>query len=97
MQCRQTLGCVLARLEEELGSQRSADLQLQSFETELLASDENLIGLMAVNPELVARTEAPDGSNRVLLDMGSNEMLGRIWALLVPGGRRGRPRSSQRT
>ncbi len=47
--------------------------RLQSFEAELLASDENLIGLMAVNRELVAQAEAPDGSDRVVLDMDSTE------------------------
>ena len=47
--------------------------RLQSFEAELLASDENLLGLMAVNRELVAQAEAPDGSDRVVLDMDSTE------------------------
>ena len=45
--------------------------QLQSFETGMLASDENLIGLMAVNRELVA--QAQDDSDRVVLYMDSTE------------------------
>ena len=31
---------------------------LHSFETEMLASEENLLGLMALNRELVAQAEA---------------------------------------
>jgi hypothetical protein len=46
--------------------------RLQTFETELLASDENLIGLMAVNRELIAQAEGDD-SERVVLDMDSTE------------------------
>jgi hypothetical protein len=38
----------------------------------LLASDENLIGLMAVNRELIAQAEGDD-SERVVLDMDSTE------------------------
>ena len=45
----------------------------QSFETELLASEENLLGLMAVNRELVTQAEAQDESERVVLDMDSTE------------------------
>ena len=47
--------------------------RLQSFETGMLASDENLIGLLAVNRELVAQAEAQDESERVVLDMDSTE------------------------
>ena len=43
----------LAGLEEKLGSRWGAHLaDRQSFEAELLASEENLLGLMAVNREL---------------------------------------------
>ena len=45
----------------------------QSFEAELLASEENLLGLMAVNRELVAQAEGCDESDRVVLDMDSTE------------------------
>ena len=45
----------------------------QSFEAELLASEENLLGLMAVNRELVAQAETQDESERVVLDMDSTE------------------------
>ena len=47
--------------------------RLQSFETGMLADDENLIGLMAVNRELVAQAGASDRSERVVLDMDSTE------------------------
>ena len=47
--------------------------RLHSFETELLASEENLLGLMAVNRELVTQAQATDDSDRVVLDMDSTE------------------------
>ena len=47
--------------------------RLQSFETGMLAADENLIGLMAVNRELGAQAEGCDESDRVVLDMDSTE------------------------
>ena len=47
--------------------------RLHSFETELLASEENLSGLMAVNRELVAEAETSNDSDRVVLDMDSTE------------------------
>jgi hypothetical protein len=61
-----------------LGSKKNWDRggaltsRLQTFETELLASDENLIGLMAVSRELIAQAEGDD-SERVVLDMDSTE------------------------
>jgi hypothetical protein len=61
-----------------LGSKKNWDRggaltsRLQTFETELLASDENLLGLMAVNRELIAQAEGDD-SERVVLDMDSTE------------------------
>ena len=48
---------------------------LHGFETEMLASEENLLGLMAVNRELVAQAETQDDSERVVLDMDSTESL----------------------
>ena len=62
-----------------IGSQRNWDRRaaltstLHSFETELLASEENLLGLMALNRELVGQAEAFDDSERVVLDMDSTE------------------------
>ncbi len=62
-----------------IGSKRNWDRgaaltsTLHGFETEMLASEENLLGLMAVNRELVAQAEAPDGSDRVVLAMDSTE------------------------
>ena len=62
-----------------IGSQKNWDRggaltsRLQSFETEILASEENLLGLMAVNRELVAQAETQDNSERVVLDMDSTE------------------------
>ena len=45
----------------------------QSFEAELLASEKNLLGLLAVNRELVAQAVAQDESERIVLDMDSTE------------------------
>ena len=45
----------------------------QSFEAELLTSEENLLGLMTVNRELVAQAQAQDESERFVLDMDSTE------------------------
>ena len=62
-----------------IGSQRNWDRRaaltstLHGFETEILASEENLLGLMAVNRELVAQAETEDDSARVVLDMDSTE------------------------
>ncbi len=62
-----------------IGSQKNWDRgaaltsRLQSCETGLLASGENLLGLMAVNRELVAQGETQDDSERVILDMDSTE------------------------
>jgi hypothetical protein len=47
--------------------------RLQSFESGMLAAAENLIGLMAINRELVAQAEAGDESERVVLDLDSTE------------------------
>ena len=46
---------------------------LHGFETEMLASEENLLGLMALNRELVRQAEAFDDSERVVLDIDSTE------------------------
>jgi len=62
-----------------LGSKKNLDRggaltsRLQSFETGMLASDENLIGLMAVNRELIGQAEGADDAHRVVLDMDSTE------------------------
>ena len=48
--------------------------RLQSFETELLAEAENLAGLGAINRELIAKAEAIDSPQRVVLDMDSTEI-----------------------
>ena len=44
---------------------------LHGFETGTLTSEDNLLGLMALNRELVGRAEAGDDSERVVLDMDS--------------------------
>ena len=46
---------------------------LQWFETELLTREENLIGLMAVNRDVLAQAEASDGSVCIVLHMDSSE------------------------
>src|ERR1035438_9865165 len=48
--------------------------RLQSFETELLTQEENLSGLAAINRELIARAEAIEAPQRVVLDMDSTEI-----------------------
>ena len=48
--------------------------RVHSFETELLARDENLAGLVAINRELIARVEASDSLKRVVLDLDSTEI-----------------------
>ena len=45
--------------------------RLQSFETELLTEVENLVGLAALNRELIARAAAIDSPRRLVLDMDS--------------------------
>ena len=54
---------------------RSAALTstLHWFETERLTREENLVGLMAVNRDLIGQAEACDGADRVVLDMDSSE------------------------
>jgi len=48
--------------------------RLQSFETELLAEEENVVGLAAINRELIGKAEAMDSPQRVVLDMDSTEI-----------------------
>ena len=48
--------------------------RLQSFEAEVLAQDQNLAGLEAINRDLIARTESVDSRERVVLDMDSTEI-----------------------
>ena len=54
---------------------RSAALTstLHWFETELLTRDDNLVGLMAVNRDLIGRAETCDRADRTVLDMDSSE------------------------
>jgi hypothetical protein len=48
--------------------------RLQSFETEILTSEENFAGLATINRELIAKAEALDSPQRVALDMDSTEI-----------------------
>jgi Transposase DDE domain group 1 len=48
--------------------------RVHSFETELLTQDKNLAGLAAINRELIARVEAMDAPERVVLDIDSTEI-----------------------
>lgn len=48
--------------------------RLQSFERELLTQEDNLARLAVLNRELVARAEAIDSPQRVVLDMDSTEV-----------------------
>ncbi len=48
--------------------------RLQTFETDLLTQEENLAGLATINRELIAKAEAIDAPQRVVLDMDSTEI-----------------------
>jgi hypothetical protein len=48
--------------------------RLQTFETEMLAEEENFRGLARLNRELIGRGEAGDSAYRVILDMDSTEI-----------------------
>jgi hypothetical protein len=48
--------------------------RVHSFETELLAQDENLAGLAVIARELIARVEAMGSHQRVVLDLDSTEI-----------------------
>ena len=48
--------------------------RLQTFETEMLAAEENFAGLVGINRDLIAKAEALDSPQRVVLDMDSTEI-----------------------
>ena len=48
--------------------------RLQTFETEMLAEEENFGGLARINRELIGKAEAIDSPQRVVLDMDSTEI-----------------------
>jgi len=48
--------------------------RLQTFETEMLAEEENFGSLARINRELIAKAEAIDSPQRVVLDMDSTEI-----------------------
>ena len=48
--------------------------RLQSFETEVLAQEENFAGLAAINRELIGKAETVESPRRVVLDMDSTEI-----------------------
>jgi hypothetical protein len=62
---------------------RSAALTstLQWFETELLTREENLVGLMAVDRDVIGQAETLDCTDRVVLDMDSSD----AWSRRVGG------------
>jgi hypothetical protein len=47
---------------------------LQTFETEMLAEQENFAGLAGINRELIGKAEAVDSPQRVVLDKDSTEI-----------------------
>jgi hypothetical protein len=47
---------------------------LQTFETEMLAEEENFGGLARINGELIGKAESIDAEQRIVLDMDSTEM-----------------------
>ena len=48
--------------------------RLQSFETEMLAEEQNFAGLAALNRALIARAEPTDSGYRTILDLDSTEV-----------------------
>jgi hypothetical protein len=48
--------------------------RVQSFETQMLAEEENFAGLARINRELIGKAEALDAAQRVVLDMDSTEV-----------------------
>ena len=48
--------------------------RLQTFETEMLAKEENFAGLARINRELIGKVEASDWHNRAVLDLDSTEI-----------------------
>src|SRR5712691_8213657 len=48
--------------------------RLQTFETEMLAEEENFAGLARINRELIGKVEALGSAQRVVLDMDSTEI-----------------------
>ena len=48
--------------------------RLQTFETEMLAEEENFASLARINRELIAKAEAIDAQQRIVLDMDSTEI-----------------------
>src|ERR1017187_7067476 len=48
--------------------------RLQTFETEMLAEEDNFAGLARINRELIGKVEAFDSAQRVVLDMDSTEI-----------------------
>ena len=48
--------------------------RLQTFETEMLAEKENFASLARINRELIAKAEAIDAQQRIVLDMDSTEI-----------------------
>ena len=48
--------------------------RMQTFETEMLAEEENFAGLARINRALIGKVEALDSAQRVVLDMDSTEI-----------------------
>jgi hypothetical protein len=48
--------------------------RLQTFETEMLAEEENFAGLARIKRELISKVEALDSAQRVFSDMDSTEI-----------------------
>ena len=60
---------------EKIWDRRAAlTSRLQTFETELLAKEENFVGLARLNRELIGKAEAIHWQYRTVLDMDSTEI-----------------------
>ena len=62
------------RFGENLGAWAALTSRLQSFETAVLTQEENLAGVALVNRSLIAKAEAIDSLQRVVLHMDSTEI-----------------------
>ena len=61
---------------------------MQSFETESLTREGNLAGLASINRELIAKAEAIESLQRVVLDMDSTEIP--VYCQLTTGNQNGK-------
>ena len=62
------------RIREGLGSGAALTSRLRTFETGMLAEEENFAGPARINRELLGKVEVMDSAQWVVLDMDSTEI-----------------------